>query len=129
MLHARSGATMNSAMAPEYGGPGGAFSSTDLLAAALGSCIATSLGSVAERHGIPLDSLQLVVRKELGHQPRRVTRLAVDVLCDRPLNSDLIARLERAAESCTVSRSLHPDLDVPIRFVPATPVTPDASQV
>ncbi|MGH7467003.1 MAG: OsmC family protein [Longimicrobiales bacterium] len=126
ILHARSGAVIESAMAPEFGGPGGAFSSTDLLAAALGSCIATSLGPVAERHGIPLDSLQLVVRKELGQQPRRVTRLVIEVRCTRPISGDVLARLERATESCTVSRSLHPDLDVPICFVlPDTPVTPD----
>ena len=104
-------------MAPEYGGPGGAFSSTDLLAAALGSCIATNIGPVAERHGIPLDTFEIHVEKTLGQQPKWVTRLAVEVRCGTPLSPDMLARLQRAAESCTVSRSLRPDMDHKIVFV------------
>ncbi len=112
-------------MAPEYGGPGGAFSSTDLLAAALGSCIATNLGPVAERHGIPLDSFEIRVEKALGQQPKRVTRLNVEVRCATPLSPDMLGRLQRAAESCTVSRSLHADMEHGITFVLAQhPNTP-----
>ena len=126
MLHARSGASITSAMAPEYGGEGGAFSSTDLLAAALGSCIATNIGPVADRHGIPLDAFELTVEKELSPQPKRVIRLDVAIRCSVPVTPEVRLRLERAAESCTVLRSLDPTMRHDVVFLfPDTPETPD----
>jgi uncharacterized OsmC-like protein len=125
ILHARTGESVLCAMAPEYGGPGGAFSSTDLLAAALGSCIATNVAPVAARHGVPLEALEVRVRKELGQQPRRITRLDVEIRSSQWLSPDLVDRLRRAAASCTVSRSLRTDLVQPITFV--IPAAPDGS--
>jgi uncharacterized OsmC-like protein len=128
IMRAGTGDWLHCAMAPEYGGPGGAFSSTDLLAAALGSCIATNLAPVADRHGVPLDALIVRVRKELGQQPRRVTRLDVEIQSDRWLSPDLVARLRRAAASCTVSRSLRADLVHPVHFnIPAAADGPDSA--
>ncbi|MGH7459587.1 MAG: OsmC family protein [Longimicrobiales bacterium] len=116
ILHARSGTSIESAMAKEYGGAGGAFSSTDLLAAALGSCIATNIGPVADRHGIPLDAFELSVEKELSPQPKRVIRLDVEIRCRAQVSPGVQARLARAAESCTVLRSLDPAMQHSIRF-------------
>ena len=116
IAHAHSSAVLETAMAVEYGGTGGAFSSTDLVAAALGSCIATNLGPLAERHGIPLDAIRLAVRKQLTPPPKRIGRLEVTVRISTPLTADQRARFESAAASCTVHRSLHPDLVCAIRF-------------
>ena len=116
IVHTHSSAVLETAMAAEYGGPGGAFSSTDLVAAALGSCIATNLGPLAERHGIPLDRIKLAVRKQLTPPPKRIGRLEVTVQVNTPLSTELRGRFESAAASCTVHRSLHPDLVCAIRF-------------
>jgi putative redox protein len=62
-----------------------------------------------------LDAISITVHKELGVDPKRIVRLAVDI--DLAMANDpKIARLfERAAHSCTVHRSLHPDIESPIR--------------
>jgi putative redox protein len=116
ITHLPSGTVLDSAMAQEYGGPGGTFSSTDLVAAALGSCIATNLGPIAERHGFPLENVELHMGKELSGQPKRINRLDVWIRVRGTVDNELRARFEAAAHTCTVHRSLHPDLDCHIEF-------------
>jgi putative redox protein len=117
ITHLPSGAVVDSAIAREYGGPGGAFSSTDLVAAALGSCIATNLGPIAERHAIALDRFELRVRKELSTEPKRIARLEVRIQVRGPVPTELRERFRAAAHACTVHRSLHPDLECVIELV------------
>lgn len=117
ITHLPSGAVVESAIAQEYGGPGGAFSSTDLVAAGLGSCIATNLGPIAERHDLALDRFELRVRKTLSAQPRRITRLEVLIRVSGAVPQDLRERFHAAAHACTVKRSLHPDLDCVVELV------------
>jgi putative redox protein len=117
ITHLPSGAVLESAIAQEYGGPGGAFSSTDLVAAGLGSCIATNLGPIAERHGIALDRFELRVRKLLSAQPRRISRLEVLIRVRGPVPTELRERFDAAAHACTVQRSLHPELDCAVELV------------
>ena len=45
------------AVPPEFRGPGGRWSSEQLLVASVGSCYAVTLAAVAERRGIPIHSL------------------------------------------------------------------------
>jgi putative redox protein len=110
------GAVIDTAMAKEYGGPGGTFSSTDLVAAALGSCIATNIGPLAHRHGVDLASIRLAARKTLGGEPRRISRLEVDITIDAPVPAELQPAIRRAAESCTVHRSLSHDTETRINI-------------
>ena len=99
-------------MPMEYGGEGRSFSATDLLAAALGACIATNIDGVAVRHGIPLEGLEVRVEKSLSREPKRVDRLVVSIDLGMPVSSEVRQRIERAAEHCPVHRSLHPDVIV-----------------
>lgn len=110
--HEESGSAVRTDRPPEYGGLGRSFSATDLLAASLGVCIATNLDSIAIRHRIPLDAIKVTVEKTLAQNPKRVARLDVVVAFDRKLQPDVLLRFERAAESCTVKQSLHPDVEV-----------------
>jgi uncharacterized OsmC-like protein len=114
--HLPSGTRLDVRTPPEYGGPGGAFSATDLLAAALASCIATSLAPVASRHGIRPEWLSLLVEKELSNAPKRVARMTVIVRIPRAIDPILLRKLERAAASCAVHRSLADDVAVEVRF-------------
>lgn len=121
IVHRDSGAEIRSSMAPEYGGSGGAFSSTDLLAAALGSCVATNLEPVAVRHHVPLDAIHIGVEKVLGTSPKRILSLAVHAEVDGDTPSDVLERLRRAADACLVHRSLSEDIAVVIRVEGAAP--------
>ena len=98
-------------------GKGEYFSPTDLVAAALGTCMATIMGIVAERHRIDLTGVHVEVAKEMSTDaPRRIARLAT--IIDVPLPADHPHRevLERAAMTCPVHQSLHPDIEKPIEF-------------
>lgn len=117
IVHSDSGAEIRSSKAPEYGGAGGAFSSTDLLAAALGSCIATNLEPVAERHGVPLDALRLSVEKRLSVAPKRIEALDVRIAVGGEVAPSVLTRLERAAQLCLVHDSLSREIDVTIDLV------------
>ena len=119
VVETRSGASLTTDLPPEYGGAGASFSATDLLAAALGVCIATNIDTIADRHGIPLDALSITVDKTLSTNLKRLERLAVQIACSVELPSGVLERLKRAANHCIVHRSLHPDVVVTVDFVSA----------
>ena len=98
-------------------GKGESFSPSDLVATALGSCMATIMGIVAERHQLDLADMKIEVTKEMSKDtPRRIARLATVI--DVPLPADHPDReiLERAALTCPVHQSLHPEIEKPLEF-------------
>jgi len=98
-------------------GRGEAFSPTDLLATALGTCVATIMGIVARRHAIELSGLRVEVDKEMVADPRRrIGRLRVDVRLPDGIDGDRRRLLEEAAAHCPVHHSLHPDVEVVTTF-------------
>lgn len=103
-------------------GKGESFSPTDLVATALGSCILTTMGIVAQRHNIDLTGATAHVVKEMVLQPlRRIGALPVTVTipADKAarLTSEQRTLLENAARKCPVQQSLHPDIRHEIQFI------------
>ncbi len=118
LTHGPSGQTFTTDAPKDNLGQGSAFSPTDLVAAALGSCILTVMGLVAMRHGIDLVGTSAQVSKEMQTQPqRRIDKLVVRVTFPRRFSDHERALLEQAALSCPVHRSLHSDLTAPVDFV------------
>jgi uncharacterized OsmC-like protein len=114
ITHLESGTTIRSSKSPAYGGSGASFSSTDLLAAGLGSCIATNVEPVAERHGVSLDRIRVTVTKRLLKEPKRLDALDVRVSVEGDTAGDILLRFERAAQHCLVHQSLAPHVAVGI---------------
>lgn len=52
----------------------------------------------------------------MGSNPRRIIEIKVDVHFPNTLNAKLKLILERAALSCPVAKSLHPDINQNITF-------------
>ena len=99
-------------------GRGEAFSPTDLVATALGSCMLTTMGIVAVRHGIELAGTQVRVTKEMVNTPqRRIGALRVTITFVRGVSDADRQLLEHAAMACPVHHSLHPDIDALVEFV------------
>ncbi|MDQ6655017.1 MAG: OsmC family protein [Verrucomicrobiota bacterium] len=99
-------------------GRGESFSPTDLVATALGTCMATIMGIAAQRHQIVLDGMTISVTKEMSKDmPRRIVRLASEMRIPLPQNHPQRALLEAAALGCPVHHSLHPDVEKPVSFV------------
>jgi putative redox protein len=117
--HAPSGAALATDAPKDNEGRGEAFSPTDLLATALGSCMLTTMGIVARRRGWPLEGARAEVEKHMVADPvRRVGRLVVRILFPDGLPAAARPVLERAAHTCPVHKSLHPDVEVDLRFEP-----------
>ena len=117
-VHGPSGTALVTDAPVDNHGKGESFSPTDLVATALGACMMTVMGIVAERHGIDLAGMKSETVKEMTKEPpRRIaalrTRLTIPLPADHP-NRQL---LEQAAHTCPVHKSLHPDIDTAIEFV------------
>jgi len=116
--HGPSGSNFSTDAPVDNNGRGETFSPTDLLATALGSCMATIMGIVAQRKGIDLEGMVVTVGKHMSEtQPRRVAQL--DVRIEMPLPAEHPERrmLESSALSCPVHQSIHPAVKVPIDWV------------
>jgi putative redox protein len=99
-------------------GKGESFSPTDLVATALGTCIATIMGIVAERDKIDLTGLRITVRKEISAEPpRRIARLITRIEMPKGLTEQQRAKLEKTAHTCPVHQTLQGKVDMPVEFV------------
>jgi putative redox protein len=118
LTHGPSGSVITTDAPKDNEGRGEAFSPTDLVGAALGSCMVTIMGIAARRHGIDIAGTKVHVVKEMHTGPqRRIRRLETTITLPRALADKERAMLENAAKACPVHRSLHPDVEAPIRFV------------
>lgn len=98
-------------------GKGEAFSPTDLLAAALGSCMVTIMGIVAEREGLSLEGLSWETTKIMQSSPRKIQEIQVDFhWSGAPLDAVIAQKLKNAARTCPVALSLDSSLTQTINF-------------
>jgi uncharacterized OsmC-like protein len=99
-------------------GKGERFSPTDLLATSLGSCMLTIMGIKARDMNISLEGTEVSIQKNMKSEPRRVG--GIDVRFDFPASLTLDdkekAILERAALTCPVAKSIHPDIEMNVDF-------------
>ena len=119
-VHGPSGQTFETDAPVDNGGRGAAFSPTDLVATALGTCVMTVMGLVAARTGLDLRGTRVQVVKEMTATPvRRIGELKVVVELPKGLALAAAdrARLEQAAQVCPVKQSLHPDVRISLDFV------------
>lgn len=114
IVHEASGDVIGSDMSPEYGGGGTTFSSTDLVAAALASCIGTSVEPLVSRHGVDGTAVEIVVDKEVSIDPKRISRLEVTIVVPGAADDRLAVMIQRAALTCSVHHSLHPEIASPV---------------
>ena len=118
--HGPSNNTLTTDAPVDNGGKGAAFSPTDLVATAMGTCMATVMGLVAQRNNLSIDGLQIQVIKEMTADPvRRIGTLKTRLVLPngKALSAADRAKLEAAARACPVKQSLHPDLKTPVEFV------------
>ncbi|MCM2281046.1 MAG: OsmC family protein [Bdellovibrionaceae bacterium] len=117
LVHGPSGSVIETDAPKDNQGRGERFSPTDLMGAALASCILTTLAIVAERDGIVLQGAEARVTKEMHQNPRRVARLPVVVRMPGGISQPQRSKLEMIAHTCPVHRSLHPEIEAPITFI------------
>ena len=94
-------------------GRGESFSPTDLVATALGTCMATIIGITARHKNVEVRGMRVIVKKEISADlPRRIAKLWVEVFM--PLNEAHPDKkiFQSAALSCPVQHSIHPEIQV-----------------
>ena len=112
-----SGAKLGTDAPLDNQGRGEAFSPTDLVAAALGSCMMTVMGIVARRHDWSLEGSKVTVDKEMVANPvRRLGRLGVAFEMAPGIPKDARKILERTAHTCPVCKSLCSEVEVDVHF-------------
>lgn len=116
LQHGPSGSQISTDAPKDNHGKGEAFSPTDLVGAALGSCILTTMAIVAERDGIDFKTAQATVTKEMNPSPRRIASLKVQLILPKSLTDDQRRKMEATAKACPVHKSLHPDVQMPMEF-------------
>jgi putative redox protein len=98
-------------------GRGESFSPTDLVATALGTCILTTMGIMARTLNIDIAGATATVEKDMTTSPpRMIASLTTRIHVPQSLTPENKLKLERAAHTCPVHKSLHPDVQIPIEF-------------
>lgn len=115
-VHGPSGTELNTDAPKDNQGRGESFSPTDLVATALGTCMLSIMGIQARTLGIDIAGTTATVEKEMTPPPRRIQRLTVRIHVPHALSREDQQKLERAAYTCPVGKSLHPDIETPTEF-------------
>ena len=119
-LHVASGNRIITDAPLDNHGRGEAFSPSDLVCAALGSCMLTIMGIKALQHRLDLTGTRIAITKEMtADGPRRIRRITLDFAF--PTSAAAFTTrdrevLERAAHTCPVALSLHPEIEQVVRF-------------
>lgn len=116
--HLQSGSHIETDAPTDNEGKGERFSPTDLLATSLGNCMLTIMGIKARDMGIDLEQTKVNINKIMKADPRRVGGIEVHFQFPEDLVLDEKQQLilERAAITCPVAKSIHPDIEQKITF-------------
>ncbi len=115
--HIQSGTSILTDAPVDNNGKGEKFSPTDLVCSALGSCMVTIMGIVAERNQVSLEGLTWEVTKIMQASPRKIQEIIVDFHWENPVtDTAMIQKLMNAAKTCPVALSLNPAIKQTINF-------------
>jgi len=117
-IHQSSGTRLQTDAPKDNHGKGESFSPTDLVATALGTCMLTIMGIAARNMNVDLKGTRVTVQKEMVANPmRKIGKLAVQIKVPGKFTDEQKQKLEHAANTCPVHKSLHPDVQIPVEFV------------
>jgi putative redox protein len=115
--HVASGNVIQTDAPTDNHGRGEAFSPTDLVSTALGACMMTVMGIVADRHALNLTGSTFAITKHMSTDaPRRIAQVDVAFRLPAALAPNDRALLERTARTCPVALSLNPEIKQEVSF-------------
>lgn len=116
LTHGPSGSVIETDAPLDNEGKAERFSPTDLVVAALGSCIMTIMGIIAKRDGIKLDGTTFRAEKYMNENPRRIAKIVMQFYLPKELTIPQRTKLEKAAHTCPVHHSLLLEIEKDLRF-------------
>ena len=116
--HLRSGTSIETDAPVDNKGKGERFSPSDLVATAPGTCMLTIMGMRADEMDVDLTGTKIEVEKIMKQDPRRIGGINLTFHFPESLEVNDRQRtiLQRAAETCPVAYSIHPDIALNVNF-------------
>lgn len=115
--HLQSGTTFITDAPVDNKGKGMAFSPTDTVATGLANCMLTVMGIKAADMDVNMDGAVANVTKTMATEPRRISRIDVEVTMPEGISPKNQKILEHTARTCPVFYSLHADMEKNITFI------------
>lgn len=115
-VHLQSGTEILSDAPTDNHGRGEAFSPTDLVATALGSCMISIMAIKSKDLNVDLIGSTVEITKIMNPEPRKIAKIIA--VLNMPAVADQKTKiiLERAALTCPVFLSLHPEIEKEVSF-------------
>lgn len=115
-IHLQSGTEILSDAPTDNHGKGEAFSPTDLLANALGSCMVSIMAIKSKDMNLNLVGSTVDVTKIMQAEPRKIAKIEIVMNMSVAVDEKTKTILERTAMNCPVLLSLNPDIEKVITF-------------
>lgn len=115
-IHLQSGTQILTDAPTDNHGKGEAFSPTDLVATALGSCMVSIMAIKSKDLEVDLKDSTVSVTKIMQAEPRKIAKIIVELNMAIDTSEKNKTILERSAMTCPVLLSLHPDIEKEVTF-------------
>lgn len=115
-IHIQSGSELISDAPTDNHGRGEAFSPTDTVANALGACMVSIMGIKAMQMGLDMVGSTVEVTKVMQAEPRKIAKIGIVINMKLDADDKTRTIFERAAMTCPVFLSLHPDIEKEVTF-------------
>lgn len=115
-VHLQSGTEIITDAPTDNNGKGEAFSPTDMVANSLATCMLTIMGIKANQMDVNFDGSTASVTKIMRAEPRMISKIIVEFNMNMSADEKTKTILERAALTCPVYLSLHPDIQKEVTF-------------
>lgn len=115
-VHLQSGTEILSDAPTDNHGKGEAFSPTDLVANALGSCMISIMAIKSKDLNVDLVGSTLEITKIMQSEPRKIAKIVVVLNMSIAADEKTKTILERAAMTCPVFLSLNTDIEKDVTF-------------
>ena len=115
-MHLQSGTEILTDAPTDNKGKGEAFSPTDMVTNSLATCMITIMAIKAREMDLELKATTAEVTKIMAAEPRRIAAIHINFEMNLVADDKTKIILERAAMTCPVYHSLHPDIEKGITF-------------
>jgi putative redox protein len=115
-VHLQSSSSIETDAPTDNRGKGERFSPTDLLCVSLATCMLTTMGIKAADMNVALTHSKADVTKHMANDPRRVAKIEVTISLPENINEKERLILERTGNNCPVTKSVHPDIELVLKY-------------
>jgi uncharacterized OsmC-like protein len=115
-VHLQSGTEILSDAPTDNHGKGEAFSPTDLVANSLGTCMVSIMAIKSKDLALDLVGSTVEITKIMQSEPRKIAKIIAVLNMSVAGDDKSRTILERAAMTCPVFLSLHPDIEKDVTF-------------